>query len=94
MGYADESASGAPVEAYHVAASGAPVGAEPMALIERPPAGVVSLRAPGYHPVTLAPAPASARRKASKAPRGQAWLVAVIVALALIGAVLAGITWR
>ncbi|HUY79153.1 MAG TPA: hypothetical protein VMV29_20465 [Ktedonobacterales bacterium] len=94
MGFADEPTSGAPIEAYHRAASGAPVGADPMALIERPPVGVVTLHAPGYRPVTPPPAVGSAKRGAS---RGQAWRVAVValvVALAMIGAVLAGILWR
>jgi len=97
MRFADEPMSGAPIEAYHRAASGAPVGADPMALIERPPVGVVTLRAPGYRPVTTPPAPGSAKRGASRGSRGQAWRVAVValvVALAVIGAILAGVFWR
>jgi len=97
MGYAEEAAPGAPVESYHVSASGAPVGPDPMALVERPAVGVVSLRAPGYRPVTLAPTPATTRRRGQRGARGSALVVAlvvVVVALAMVGAVLVGVLWR
>ena len=97
MGNSEEAAPGAPVEAYHVSVSGAPVGPDPMARVEQPVAGVVSLRAPGYRPVTLAPTPASAHRQAQRSEGGSARvvaLVAVVVALAMVGAVLMGVLWR
>ena len=100
MGLVDKPASGAsggPVEVYHRSASGAPVGADPMALIERTPVGVVTLRAPGYRPVTPPPTPGWVKRRASRGARGQSLIVAVValvVALAVIGAILAGVFWR